>query len=190
LKSIDYQVKLDKALSQLKRLELDKALTLFYQLLVDFPRKVSLIEQIYQLEIRRNNNLGLYKIATHIFSQTARSDTFHQLTLKSYQEFKLRKGTSFSFNVFKPQQAFNLFYHLGQTSYQNDIDALNKLIKNKLCEHPNTPQALFYFCEQLVAHRKLLQAKRELEFIIIYYAECYEKLAAEQLLKKVRARLA
>ncbi len=187
--NLDYQNTLDKALSQLRALEIDKALELFYQLLQQNPFDFAIIDRIYPLELKKKPSDGFNKICQHIFSLESKSQQFHQLIIATWVDFKNKFERPLNPNDFSDQQVFNLFFHLGQTGYSSESEKLKEHITHLLAEHKQTPQALYYYSEQLVDKKKLLQAIKELEYLIIYYAEAATTIPAEKLLQQVRARL-
>jgi len=128
-------------------------------------------------------------IAGHIFSQELRSADFHQVTLKAYQDLKLRPSAMPSMDDLTTEQVYNLFFHLAQTGYKEDTERLKELIKSKLSEDRRTPKALMLYCEQLIAQGKLLKAEKELEFLLIYYAEAKIQIIAEKQLKQIRTKM-
>jgi len=79
---------------------------------------------------------------------------------------------------------------LAQTSYAKDCNLFKSYIKQELTENEYTPQALYLYSEQLLNQRKPLLAKKELEFLVIYYAESTVTIPAEILLKQIHERLA
>ncbi len=179
-----YTQQYNKALSSLKKLEIDKALSIFYNLLKTHPSDCSLIKQIYQLEQAKPHSAGLEKIANHLFYQADKSREFHALTMEAYKTIKLRLGIEF-FKSLDYQQALNLFFHLGQTGFQDDLDPLLQRLKSENPEHPDLASVLFIYCEQLIAKKMYLKAKSELEFLMIYYTEAKTQIAAEKLYRKV-----
>ncbi len=186
---MDYQNTLDKALSQLRALEIDEALRLLYMLLKENPEDFSLIARIYAIEAKKKNPLGFDKICRHIFSIESMSAKFHQLLISSWTDFKAKFGTSIDPAQYSKQQVFNLFYHLGQTGFKKDSDTFKDYIKRHLAEHRQTPSALFYYCEQLVEKKNLIEAKHELEYLMIYYTEATTTIPAQNLVKKIRDRI-
>lgn len=180
----NYTQQYDKALSSLKKLDIDKALSIFYLLLKDHPSDYALIRQIYQLELAKPDDAGLEKIANHIFSQPDKSRDFHAIIINIYKELRQRFGSNFSSSL-DYQQALNLFYHLGQTTFREDAEALLQRLKTENPEHPALASALFIYCEQLISRKMFLKAKLELEFLMIYYTEARTQIAAEKLYKKV-----
>jgi len=183
---IDQQKKLNEALSQLKKLELDKALGLFYQLLDERPNDLQLIKQIYSLESRKKTSCGFNQIARHIFTLSDKSDTFHPFIIKTFLEYK-EKNHELLVASLTEQQIFNLFYHLGQTGFSTDIEILLGQIKGKFADNIETPEALFTFCEQLTVKKQYLRAITELEYLMIYYTEANTQIPAEKLIKTIRA---
>lgn len=179
-----YTQQYERALSSLKKLEIDRALSIFYQLLKDHPSDYSLVRQIYQLELAKPNNDGLKMIASHLFSQTDKSRDFHAMIMEAYKELKQRMGFKY-FNSLDYQQTLNLFYHLGQTNFQDDLEALLQRLKSDNPDHPDLAPVLFIHCEQLISKKQFLRAKKELEYLMIYYTEAETQIAAEKLFKKV-----
>lgn len=189
MESLDYQNTLDKALSQLRALDIGEALKLLYRLLKQHPLDISIISRIYPLEQKRKSADGFNKICQHIFSQESKSQDFHQLMVATWVDFKSKFESSFELKQFSKQQIFNLFFHLGQTSYVKETEAFKDYIASHLAEHQQTPQALYFYSEQLVDKKKLLLAIKELEFLIIYYTEAATTIPAEKLLKHLRGRI-
>ncbi len=186
---INYQNTLDKALSQLRALDVDEALDLFYQLLQQQPLDISIINHIYPIEQRRKSDNGFNKICQHIFSQDSKSQEYHQLIITTWVDFKNRFGSHLEPENFSDIQVFNLFFHLGQTGYTIETEKLKEYISSQLADHQYTPQALYFYCQQLADKKKLLQAIKELEFLIIYYTEAITTIPAEKLLKQLRERI-
>jgi len=189
LLDINYQNTLDKALSQLRALDINKALNLFYQLLKQHPLDISIINRIYPIEQKRKSSNGFNKICQHIFAQDSKSQEFHQLIIDTWVEFKNKTGSLVEPKNFTDKQVFNLFFHLGQTGYIKETEAFKDHIAEQLAEHQQTPQALYFYSEQLVDKKKLLLAIKELEFLIIYYTEAATTIPAEKLLKQLRERI-
>ena len=180
--------KKNDAIVQLKKLDFAKALTLFYQALTEQPNDLSLIDQIYVLESRKKSNDGYSRIIAHIFSCENKSEKYHSTIIKAYKDSKLRDN----FNPLQSLdaiQTFNLLFHLGQTGYQQDIEKLLILVKSKLSEHTQTPLALLILSEQLINKGLYLKARKELEFLMIYYTEADTQIAAEKLIKRVNSQL-
>lgn len=180
----NYTQQYNRALSSLKKLDIDKALFVFYKLLKEHPSDYPLIQQIYQLEIAKQDSNGLKKVADHIFSQTDKSQDFHIIIIECYKELKQRLGFDY-FGTLNYQQLLNLFYHLGQTTFQDDSEAFLKKLKADNPEHPALASALFIYCEQLIAKKDFIKAKSELEFLMIYYTEAETQIATEKLFKKL-----
>lgn len=189
LVDLDYQNTLDKALSQLRALDINEALSLFYQLLKQHPLDISIINRIYPIEQKRKSSHGFNKICQHIFSQESKSQEFHQLIIATWVDFKNKIGSPVEAKIFTDKQVFNLFFHLGRTGYIKDTETFKDHIAEQFAEHQQTPQALYYYSEQLVDKKKLLLAIKELEFLIIYYTEAATTIPAEILLKQLRERI-
>ena len=186
---LDYQNTLDKALSRLRALEIDEALGLFYRLLHANPFDFDIIQRIYPLEQQKKTTEGFNNICRHIFSLESKSKLFHQLIISTWLDFKNKFELSLDPNSFSDKQIFNLFFHLGQTGHSIDCEILKTHITHHFADHPQTPQALFFYSEQLVNRKKLLRAIRELEYLIIYYTEAATTISAENLLKQTRERI-
>lgn len=178
---------MDKALSQLRALEIDKALVLFYQLLEKHPQDLNLISRIYPIERKKKSKLGFRKISEHIFSISSMSKDFHQLIIQTYIDFKTEFGSIINPNEFSAEQAFNLFHHISQTSYSKDIELFLSHIKTQLSEHSRTPESLYFYCEQLAQKKQFIRARQELKFLMVYYTEATTQQAAEKLFKKIQA---
>jgi len=185
----NYQNKMDKALSQLRSLEIDKALILFYQLLETEPCDIQLIERIYPLELRKKSADGFVRLSNHIFSQDSMSDEFHHLFAQTYSDLKTKTGKELKPSDMTRVQIYNLFYHFGQTHNNKASSLFAAHIKKGFSEDPHTPIALMQYCEQLIDKKEMLKAKKELEFLMIYYAEASTQQAAEKLIKRVRASI-
>lgn len=186
---IDYQNTLDKALSRLRSLDINEALDLFYQLLEQHPLDIAILDRIYPLEQKRKTTDGFNRICQHIFSQESKSQEFHQLIITTWVDFRTRFESPFDLKQFSEQQIFNLFFHLGQTGYRLETEKLKDHIAEHLADHNQTPQALYFYSEQLVDKKKLLLAIKELEFLIIYYTEAATTIPAEKLLQQLRKRI-
>lgn len=186
---LDYQNTLDKALSRLRSLDINEALDLLYQLLEQHPLDIAIIGRIYPLEQKRKTTDGFNRICQHIFSQQSKSQEFHQLIIATWVDFKTKLESPFDPKHFSEQQVFNLFFHLGQTGYFKETEAFKNHIAEQLADHQQTPQALYFYSEQLVDKKKLLLAIKELEFLIIYYTEASTTIPAEKLLKQLRERI-
>jgi len=179
---------LDKALAQLRALNIGDALDIFYRILETQPDDLELIARIYPLEIRKKKHDGYLKICRHIFSIGSKTHKIHELFCLTWRDFKERFKDPIDIKDYSHQAIFNLFYHLGQTSYTKDCDIFKDYIKREMAENQQTPQALFCYCEQLISQKKFRLAEKELEFLMIYYAESETTIPAEKLIKKVRQR--
>ena len=111
--NLDYQDVLDKALSQLRMLEIDKALVFFYQLLQQHPLDISLIQRIYAIEIKKKKPDGFNKICQHIFSIDSKSKEFHQLIIATWIDYKNKLSIKLAPELLSEQQTFHLFFHSG-----------------------------------------------------------------------------
>lgn len=178
----------NEALSQLRKLEIDKALVLFYQILSARPNDIKIIDQIYKLQIRNQQPDSFNRLANHIFSLSDKSKLIHPIMIEAYLEFKKRNPKTY-FDSLSDIQTFNLLYHLGTTTYQSDAKKLVSLIKSKYSEHSDTPESLFVFSEHLIEKKMFIQAKTELEFLMVYYTEAKTQIPAEKLAKFVSANI-
>jgi 3-methyladenine DNA glycosylase/8-oxoguanine DNA glycosylase len=183
-KSLD-QDKLDKALSQLRLLEIDKALFLFYQLLDEHPTNLDLLSRIYPLEKRKRHGAGFKKLAMHIFEQQCLTQAYHKLVIETYRDYQQKLGSSPNPENLTAKQVYNLFFHLGKTTFQTEIDSFCQHIKSKLADSPKTAEALLIYCEQLIEKKSHLQAKKELHYLIVYYTEAATIIPAEKLFNKL-----
>jgi|GEM_PF-3128370 len=183
---MDYIETLDKALSFLRELELDKALTLFYQLLEEHPKDLELIQRIYQLEVKRPRLSGFEKICRHIFTLQSNKDNFRELFLNTWKDFSENLGKD---HEFSEQQTFNLLHQLARSHYQSDADNLILNIKKHYPNDTRTPSALFYYSEALIASKQMMKAREELKYLITYYAETPEALNAVPRLKWVESQI-
>jgi hypothetical protein len=178
----------EQALSLLKKFDIDEALALFYQLLRQYPTNFDLIQQIYQLEIRKNDCKGAKRIAKHVFALENMSNQFHTIILEIYRHLR-KRFELIEFIPNQPQSLINLFYHLGQTNLHQDIDILLTKLKNEQSEHPYLADLLLTYSEQLIKKNQFFKAKKELEYLMIYYTEAKTQVAAEKLHKLVNSRI-
>ena len=181
-----YNEKLSEALTQLKQFDIVKALGLFYEILQQFPTDLEIINQIYRLELRKNNPQDFKKIALHIFTHCQKSSSFHSLVIESYLEFKKNTVKEFENNL-TSVQVLNLFFHLGQTGYQQDLLLLLTILKEKHSEDSKTPTALLTYCEQLIQKKQFKLARSELNFLMVYYTEAKTQIPAEKLLSYINS---
>ncbi|TQV75495.1 hypothetical protein FLL45_11305 [Aliikangiella marina] len=168
---MNYTETLDKALSCLRQLDLDKALLLFYQLLDENPRDLELIDRIYKLEVKRPHMPGFERICRHIFSVNSSSQEFHEYFVRAYTDFSEQFGRN---SEFSDEQAYNLLYQLSSTRFEQDCEALVTRIKKHQANNPKTPSALFRYCESLISKGQMLKAKNEFRYLITYYTETPE----------------
>ena len=168
---MNYTETLDKALSCLRQLDLDKALLLFYSLLDEHPKDMELIDRIYKLEIKRPHLSGFERICRHIFSTNSASKEFHDYFLKVYADFINQYGANAEFS---DEQVFNLLHHLAPSRFEADSDRFLAEIKKHYANNPKTPSALFRYCESLVAKKQMKKAKTEFKYLITYYTETPE----------------
>ena len=91
----EFKQQYNQALSFLKKLEIDKALFVFYQLLAQHPCDYPLIRQIYQLELAKKSEQGINRIAHHIFSQADKSQEFHRIVLECFKQLNQRFGADY-----------------------------------------------------------------------------------------------
>lgn len=178
---MNYTNTLDKALSYLRELELDKALTLFYQLLQEHPKDLELINRIYPLEAKRPQSPGYLKICLHIFGLQSSQAQLNQLVLETFGDFKKIIG---NYN-FSEHHTFCLLHHLANSHFHQDSEELAEKIKRNYPNSPQTPEILFLYCEGLINKRKLIQAEKELRYLITYYAEHPVANAAISELKRI-----
>ncbi len=182
----EYQQQFEQALSYLRKLEIDKALSIFYCLLAHQPNNCDLIRQIYQLEIRKKRSSGLIKIANHIFLQPDKSTDFHIIALECYRQVRERLGLNYFFDL-NADSLLNLLYHLGQTNRQQDTENILAKLKDEQSEHPELAKILLRYCEQLINKNQYILAKKELEYLMIYYTEATTQQQAEKLYNQVSA---
>jgi len=187
--TLNYQKTLDKALSKLRQLDINEALTLFNQLLQEHPNDLELINRIYLLANRKKNTDSFRIICHHIFSLDSKSTGFHQCIIATLNDYKHKFELELDPKILTTEQVFNLFFHLGQTGNTKDSHLLKDYIKKNLSEHSNTASALLIYSEQLINKKNLLLAQKELEYLMIYYAEAHTTITAENLLKKIRQQL-
>jgi hypothetical protein len=187
--TLNYQQTLNKALCELRSLNVNQALILFNRLLKEHPQDLELIKRIVLIENRKKESQGYKAICQHIFSIDSKSQTFHQYIISTFKAYNEKFETSIEPNKLTEQQVFNLFFHLGKTGNVKDCNLLKTHIKQNLTEHSNTANALLNYCEQLIDKKKLLLAEKELEYLIIYYVEAETTITAGKLLKKTRGKL-
>jgi len=180
---------LDKALSLIRELNIKEALDVLYRLLSNQPDDLALIARIYPLEVRKSDPAGHFKICQSIFAIDSKTDEVHQLICSTWKDYKARFKDRINNKDFPKTSIFNLFFHLGKAGKNADCDIFKGYIKQDLANDKMTPEALFFYCEHLVEQKKLLLAEKELEFLMIYYAESPVTLAAEKLTNKIRLRL-
>ncbi|TQV86584.1 hypothetical protein [Aliikangiella coralliicola] len=183
---MDYTETIDKALSWLRELELDKALTLFYQLLEEHPKDLELIQRIYPLEIKRPNSSGYQKICQHIFSIQSNKPELQSLIVNTYCDYsKLRQEPP----PLNKTQLFNLFIQLGNSHLLDETERLRDRIKKEFADDKITPEILQLGCEQLIRQNKLIQVRDELKYIIAYYAETESGRWALNMRKQIEAQI-
>jgi len=114
---MNYADTLDKALSYLRELELDKATSLLFKLLVEHPKDIELINRIYALEVKRPHSKNFQKICQHIFDINSNKLAFRQLIINTYIEFT--KHHQLDKNL-KKETLFNLFCHFQALQVQEN----------------------------------------------------------------------
>jgi len=180
---------LDKALCLIRELNIHEALDILYRLLKSQPDDLELIARIYPLEVRKNDPAGHFRICQWIFTIDSKTEEAHQLICSTWKDYKQRFRDPINIKNFPRVSIFNLFFHLGKAGKNADCDIFKGYIKQDLANDKLTPEALFLYCEHLVDQKKLLLAEKELEFLMIYYAESPVTLAAEKLTNRIRLRL-
>ncbi len=180
-----YTKQLDKALKLIRSLDFNRALPILYQLLDENPQQHALIEQIYNIEWGRQSPTGLKKICWHIFSINSMSHELTPIVIKAVNDYKTLIDPQFKLNEFNQQQIFNLLFHLSQQRSHLDSDRLIELVKTRFADDPLTPRAMFNFCEGLIRDKKIIRAREELKYLLIYYAENEIRTPAEHLLKSI-----
>ena len=183
---MDYTETLDKALSFLRELELDKALNLFYLLLEEHPRDLDLIHRIYPLEVKRPHLPGFEKICRHIFTIRSSKPEYHKLVLNAYNDFV---SNNIANDEFSKQQVFCLLHHLSRSYLHAESNKFAEKIKKHYPTDTKTPGALLHYCEALIANRQLRRARDELKYLLMYYAETPEAINAASRLRIVESQL-
>ncbi len=186
MQDLDYQQTLDKALSYLSEFEFDKALSILYQMIDNYPFDKNLIKRVYNIEKNRNSSIGFEKICLTIFSFTSKSNDFHDYLISVIADYKTKSDSNFHPSNFDNHQIYNLFYHLGQTGFSKDIERFLIYIKSELAENSRTPESIYRYCEQLIQRKQHLQAQKELEYLLIYYAEAPCTIDVEKKLKRLK----
>lgn len=180
---INYTNTLDKALSYLRELELDKAFLLFYKLLDEHPKDLELINRIYALESNNPQSPGYLRICLHIFSLQTSQTKLKQMILNTFSDFKKHIGQY----DFDEQHTFSLIHHLAMSHFQQDTDKLVQKIKHCYATDKRVPDVLFYYCKSLITKNKFIQASKELRYLITYYGEHPVAALATTELKRIES---
>ncbi len=179
-------IRLEKALKLLRMLDFNRALAVFYQLLDENPQDISIIQQIYKIELGRQSVPGLKKLFSHIFSIQSMRSELTPLVTEAAKDYKVFIDAKFSLQAFNRQQIFTLAYHLSQKpSFNNEVERLIEEVKQRFSEDPLTPQTLFNYCERLVRNKQIIQARKELKYLLTYYTESKYLVPAEKLLRSI-----
>ena len=165
---MNYADTLDKALSYLRELEIDKAAQLLFKLLLKYPTDLQIIDQIYVFAVKKPQSNHFKKICLHLFNLNSQKSEFRQRLLKAYVDYHPHFPQEFAFDK---EIRFNLFLHLTQSYLHLDSDKLRQLLKREYPDDDALPDLLKHDCEQLIAQSKLLKACAELKYLIAYYAE-------------------
>ncbi|MCW8877641.1 MAG: hypothetical protein OQJ89_13855 [Kangiellaceae bacterium] len=165
---MDYTKSIDKATKLLQELEIDDALSVFYQLLKAHPNDLQLIDRIYSLEVKRPTQPGFEKICQHVFGLTSSRSEYQEYVVRAFGDY-LRLTQNLP--EVEDKKLFNLFYRLGLSHFTEQLKIYNERIKSEYADDSRTPEALKLYCEQLIKQKKLIRARDELKYIIAYYAE-------------------
>jgi len=165
---MDYTQSIAKATALIRELEIDDALDILHRLLKEFPLDIELINRIYSLEVKRPGLSGFDRICDHIFSISAKGNQYRNLIYQSFGDYlRLKNGPP----KLNEKTKFNLFLQLGESHFVKQVEAIKDEIKKDSADHPKTPLLLQVHCEQLIKQKKLILARKELKYIIAFYAE-------------------
>ncbi|MDQ7050865.1 MAG: hypothetical protein Q9M92_15580 [Enterobacterales bacterium] len=180
-----YTSQLDNALKLIRALDFNRALPILYQLLNEKPHQHSLIEQIYNIEWGRQSNSGFRKICWHVFSIKSMSSELTPIVIQAVSDYKTMIDPQFKLNGFNRQQIFNLLFHLSHQRGHRDSDRLYEEVKTRFADDLLTPRVMYNFCEGLIKDKRIIRAREELKYLLLYYAENEVRAPAEHLLKAI-----